>query len=483
MYSRIKSAVCQGLSSSGIEIETHILQGLPHHSIVGLPSAVIKESKERVRAALNFSDAAYPDDHIIQNLIPACEKKEGSQLDLPLAVGIYCAISGASVGDVVFLGELSLEGRLKTVSNLVTLILACRSGECVVLPSESRKEAELVDFCDIEFAFYDDLRSLLSDISGNKFAAYARADTDGEVEETTSETPDFSDLRGQREAIRLLQIAAAGGFHTLISGPPGCGKSMMASRFSGLLPEPTRHQVMEICKVHGVRTNFARPVRTPHHSITRMGLIGGGASLNLGEISKAHGGVLVLDEFGEYKKDVMELLREPLETRCINLSRASKSVVLPADFQLIATMNPCACGGYMPGRHSMNCTCTKLSLERYYGKLTWPLVDRMGLYIFMDKVAPSDVASKSTGELKQEVAAAIAFGERYGDYSERVSDSAMRRFEQMLDKNRLSQRARGIMLKVAECMANFEESEEINFEHLLGAIQVNPSFRLMDLRK
>ncbi len=482
MYSRIKSAVCQGLISGSIEIETHISSGLPHHSIVGLPNAVIKESKERVRAALASSGIPYPDDHITQSLVPAFEKKEGSQLDLPLAVGIYCAVSGASVGDAVFLGELSLEGRIKSFANIENMLLSAEKGSYFVLPYESRDEIASMELHDVGLGFYDDLKALVKDIDAGVFGKITAACSEKSAV-SEDRILDFCDVRGQAEAVRLLQIAAAGGFHVLINGPPGCGKSMMASRFAGIMPEPDRQQNIEICKVHGAKMRHRRPVRTPHHSITPMALIGGGASMNLGEISKAHGGVLVLDELGEYKKEVLELLREPLETGSINLSRASKSIVLPADFQLIATMNPCICGGYVPGRRSFGCTCSKLALERYYSKLSWPLIDRMGLYIHVDKVHSGAAAAKSTERLRSEVAAARSFGLEHGGYSERTSAATMKKFDSLFDKCMLSQRARGIILRVAEHIANLESSREVSFAHMVEAIQANPSYRLMDLRR
>lgn len=477
MFSRVKSAVSMGYHTNLIEIETHITRGLPHYSVVGLPSAIIRESKERVRSALKSSGQIYPDERITQSLFPAYEKKEGSQLDLPLAVGIFCAVNGISTGEILFLGELSLDGRIKSIQGIVNYILSFPKDTVFVLPEDCREEIEIFEF-GTKALYYSALSDLISDLKSKKISiSSANTDsyTDSNEMEDINSSVDFSEVRGQHDAIRKLQIAAVGSFHTLIFGPPGCGKTMISTRFPGILPTPEKSEMIEISRIYGSDMLGKRPIRNPHHSITKVGLIGGGNRLKIGEISKAHRGVLVLDEFGEYPRHIIELLREPLETGEIRIARAGESVTFPAKFLLVATMNPCFCGRYH--RYSMGCNCDQTRLKQYYSRLSWPLIDRMGIFIEMDKVDLSDSYSKSSRVLREEVEKAIEFG-RHLDIKERITKGFEYAVEEIYSKKNMTMRSIELVRRVAKCIADLDQSIELTKDHLLEASSLNPAENL-----
>ncbi len=487
MYSRVKSAVCHGMNGLQVEIETHISMGLPFYSVVGLPSAVIKESKERVRAALKSSGEAYPDDRITQSLFPAYEKKEGSQLDLPLAVGIYAAVNEINTGGVVFLGELSLDGEIKPIKNFVSLILTEGLSENAVFvaPAANQKEADALLDDGFRIYYYNRLEPLLKDLKSGKIEIPAIESVNHSCDFSTKkeETVDFSDICGQEDVVRALKIAAVGRFHTMLYGPPGCGKTMMATRFSTILPTPTRKETIEISRVYGDKMIGKRPVRTPHHSITKSALIGGGVSISLGEITKANHGVLVLDEFGEYKKEVLEQLREPLEKKEISLARSTRALTLPADFLLIATMNPCHCGRYRLGEDCFDCTCSQAGIKKYYDKLSWPLIDRMGIFVEMGRVDINAPASKSSAEIRQEVEDAVEFGRSMPPLEDRILEEARQVMDKMYEQDLFTLRSANMSLKVAESIANLEHVETIERSHIEEAVNLSPAVGLADLHR
>ncbi|MDO4754315.1 MAG: ATP-binding protein, partial [Bacillota bacterium] len=457
MFSRVHSLVSIGYRTHPIVIETHITKGLPYYTVVGLPSAVVRESKERVRSALKFSGEVYPSDHITQSLFPAYEKKEGSQLDLPLAVGIFSALHSIDVGSVIFLGELSLDGKIKSTRKLIHYIVSAPENTVFVLPRECEKEVASFGF-KIKPFYYEDVKDLFQDLKNHIFID-CRDLSDGFMQyEEAKKLPDFSEVRGQNRAIRDLQIAAIGSFHTLIMGPPGCGKTMIANRFSGILPAPNQSENIEISRIYGNRMINRRPVRTPHHSITKTALAGG---CKMGEISKAHHGVLVLDEFGEYSKNTLETLREPLETGEIHISRAHDSMKFPAKFILVATMNPCFCGRF--SRYHHDCSCERNALLKYYSRLSWPLIDRMGVYIELEKVDLDMPYSKSSAELRTEVEEAIAFGRRY-DAENRYSYEFAEDIKRIYENREITLRSLNCVKRVAASIANLEKSVAITRE-------------------
>lgn len=483
MFSRVKSAVSIGYHASRIEIETHITKGLPHYSVVGLPGAIIRESKERVRSALKSSGQVYPDDRITQNLFPAYEKKEGSQLDLPLAVGIFCAMNDISTGEILFLGELTLDGRIKSIQGIVNYILSFPKETVFVLPDDCREEIELFDL-GISTLYYSKLEDLISDLRKRKLYQYtiqASCVEGEEVKLPENSEFDFSEVRGQEEAVRKLQIAAVGSFHTLIYGPPGCGKTMLSMRFPQILPSPSGAEMIEISRIYGNKLLGRRPIRSPHHSITKVGLIGGGSNLKIGEITKAHHGVLLLDEFGEYPRRIIELLREPLEMGEINIARGGESVIFPAKFLLVATMNPCFCGRY--SKCSMECACGEERVKHYYSRLSWPLIDRMGIFIDMEKPDLSHLPdlpsppTKNSMILKTEVEEAIQFGEELKSKN-RMTREAELLLTEIYSKKNITMRSLEIVKKVAKSIADLDHCIEIKEEHLYEAMELNPAENL-----
>lgn len=487
MYSKVISAVSSGFSGLPIEIETFISSGLPYYSVVGLPSAVVRESKERVRAALSSVGEDYPNDRITQNLIPAFERKEGSHLDLPLAVGIYCAQRTLKIQNrVMFFGELALDGAIRRIDHFVSLIMVAISHgyRHFVVPEGNREEAKQLAGCEIDFLFFRDLSSLfaaLSDISKKQTDQVKNVPT-----AVANDTPeiDFVRILGQDRAVRALTISAVGDHHTLLSGPPGCGKTMLATAYPGILAPPSPEEALEIGRVHGESMIGRRPVRTVHHSVTQAGLIGGGAKLQIGEITKASGGVLLLEEFGEYKRDVIELLREPMESGSIQLARGGQCQVFPARFTLLATMNPCRCGNYHMDNYDMACRCTQRELKTYYSKFSWPILDRFHLYVSLERPDFSASPSKTSSELKECVIAARRLRlEMERQRSQCIDAHAKSFLEQHYQRNEISMRSMRIVESVAKSIAALDGSAVVQVRHIKEAISYSPIERMQPVRE
>lgn len=398
MYSKIKTAVLYGVSGRAVTVETDLSNGLPAFCVVGLPDTAVREAKERIRAALHNCGFTFPARRITVNLSPANLKKEGTHFDLPIAVGLLLAM-GRQVrfdfANTAFLGELSLDGMVEHVSGIIPLLLCLQSCGITkaVIPASNLEEVKILK--GMHFLPLERLEELL-DFNKKREAVFLNYYS--EVMNNNSENIlDYSQVHGQEAAKRALQISAAGRHNILMIGPPGSGKTMLAERISTILPELSRKEKLEATAVHSAAgmlnkehpVVLSSPVRTPHHSISSTALVGGGYRPKPGEISLAHKGVLFLDELPEFSKCVLELLRQPMESGKINISRAYESLEFPADFILVAAMNPCPCGYY--GQTSTACTCSEQQVRKYRRRLSGPLMDRIDLQIGLDFVPFDDL--------------------------------------------------------------------------------------------
>lgn len=485
----VHSRARAGVRAPEVRVEVHLSGGLPRMSIVGLPEAAVREAKDRVRAAIVCSQFEFPARVITVNLAPADLPKDGGRFDLPIALGILAAsgqIPLEAVRGREFLGELALTGELRAVDGALPAALAAAdAGRALVLPAANGPEAALSSAVEAYTA-----RTLL-DVCGmlDGRNALPRAQP---LPARRMPGPDLADVRGQAQARRALEIAAAGGHHLLLVGPPGCGKTLLASRLPGLLPEASEAEALEtaaIASISGRGLDPARwrerPFRAPHHTASAVALVGGGAEPRPGEISLAHNGVLFLDELPEWSRATLEVLREPLESGVVTVSRAARACEFPARFQLVAAMNPCPCG--WAGDPSGRCRCTREAIERYRGRISGPLLDRIDLHVDVPRLPPAELRpdappGESSAAVRERVLAARARQHaRAGvlnaglDQSAtfahcRLSPSDQALLERAVDALQLTARSMQRILRVARTIADLDGSDAIGTAHLTEAI-------------
>lgn len=498
MYSKTNTTSLIGLEGKLVEVESDITSGMPAFNIVGLPDSSIKESKDRVRVALVNSSYKFPAGRITINLSPADLKKEGTQLDLPIAISLLSSMGviDRAYDDYIFLGELSLDGRILPIRGALAMVISMREqGFTKFIISEENKE-ECAIISDIEVYPFNKLNDVVAFLNGDLKKDFYKINP-ALLKEEISYDLDFKDLKGQENLKRALQIAAAGGHNLLMVGPPGSGKTFSAKHLPTILPDMSFEERVEVTKIYSIMGLLdsghlvsARPFRAPHHSSSQVALIGGGHSVpKPGEITLAHRGVLFLDEFPEYQKNVIEALREPLENKEINVARAQASVKYPSDFILIAAMNPCPCGNY--GNPLKECTCSINEIRRYLNKISSPILDRIDIHIEIKPVKYDDLnddtKSKSSAELKSEVVRGREIqAARYKD--EKIKTNALLSTRQMkkyiklspevekigqmaFNKYNFSVRSYNKILKMARTIADLEASEEITSKHLLEAVR------------
>ncbi|MGE5241819.1 MAG: YifB family Mg chelatase-like AAA ATPase [Bacteroidota bacterium] len=481
-----------GMDAPPVTVEVHLANGLPSLSIVGLPETAVKESKDRVRAALQNARFEFPARRITINLAPADLPKEGGRFDLPIAIGILAAsgqVSTHQLDRYEFIGELALTGALRPVLGALTVALQTRqSDRALILPVANAAEAALASGADVRAARH--LLEVTAHLNNEKPLALQASEI-GTAE--AAEALDLSDIKGQHRARRALEIAAAGGHSLLMIGPPGAGKTMLAARLPSILPPLTDDEALEAAAIQSLHKRFTpnqwkqRPFRAPHHTASAVALVGGGSHPRPGEISLAHHGVLFLDELPEFDRRVLEVLREPLESGAITISRAARQAEFPARFQLVAAMNPCPCGYH--GDPSGRCRCTPDKISQYRARISGPLLDRIDMHIEVPAV-PRDVLLDRTarvGETSSRVQARVEAArerqcQRSGcnnavlnnkqiEESCRLDEEGRRLLEQAIDRLGFSARAYHRVLKVARTIADLAAEENILPPHLAEAVQ------------